>query len=106
MLGDAPLGLDRARRLADRVRWLDRHRRQLAIVVAATLAIVLVTLINDLLDGDWPETHATVVAALFGFVAWWVLEIALVWLTAVWETDSARLIRDRGMPPARVHVRK
>jgi hypothetical protein len=66
MLGDAPLGLDRARRLADRVCWLDRHRRHLAILAAVVLAMLLVMLVDDLLGGEWPQSHATLLAALFG----------------------------------------
>jgi hypothetical protein len=37
---------------------------------------------------------------------WWVVEVALVWLTAVWETECDRLMRDNGVPPARVVIRK
>jgi len=38
------------------------------------------------------------VALPVGVIVWWTIEVGLVHLTALWETEHDRLIRDRGLP--------
>jgi len=92
--------------LAGRVRWLDRYRRVVAISVAGLAAPAMMAVLDQVLGTEWPETHATLLVLMLGVMLWWFVEVALVWITAVWETEYDRLVRDRGMPPARVVVRK
>jgi len=97
---------DRIRTLAGRVRWLDRYRRLIAIGAAIVSAPLLILELSSVLGAEWPEMHATLLSIMCGVILWWIVEVALVWLTAVWETECDRLIRDRGVPPARVVLRK
>ena len=90
----------RVQRLAGRVRWLDTNRRLLAIALAALVVPLLMSQVDDALGSDWPEIHMTMLGAMLGFLVWWVIEVALVWLTATWETDCDRLVRERGLPRA------
>jgi len=90
----------RVERLAARVRWLDRYRRPLALAVAAVVAPYLMARIAKVLGAEWPEMHATLLSAMLGVIVWWILEVSLIYLTALWETEHAHLIRDRGLPRA------
>lgn len=82
--------LSRVQKLAWRVSWLDRHRSKLSIGCAMVVAIVAI-------GADWPQM---LLCVALGFVVWAVLEVGLVWLTAIWETECAILIRERGLPRA------
>ena len=86
--------------LAARVRWLDRYRRAVALAVAAVVAPLLLSRAGECLGAEWPEMHATLLAAMFGAAAWWLVEVCLAYVAAVWETEHDRLIRDRGLPRA------
>jgi hypothetical protein len=90
----------RIERLAGRVGWLDRHRRLLAIACAAVIAPFVISQLADALGSDWPRVHGTVLSIMVGVGVWCVVEISLVWLTAVWESECDRLIRDGGLPRA------
>jgi hypothetical protein len=92
--------------LGRRVRWLDRYRRTVAVVAAVVMAPFIELEMSDLLGSDWPGAHTTMVAVLLSFMSWWLIEVALAWMTAVWETEYDQRLRDRGMPRARVLVRK
>jgi len=98
--------LTRIQKLVGRVHWLDRHRRAVSICTALALLPVVIIELADALGADWPEIHVALLGMMIAVMLWWVIEVALVWLTAVWETECERLIRDRGMPPARVVLRK
>jgi hypothetical protein len=98
--------VERVNTLAGRVRWLDRYRRVVAIAIAALAAPPIMAVLDQVLGTDWPEMHATLLMLMIGVMLWWFVEVGLVWITAVWETEHDRLIRDRGMPPARIIVRK
>jgi hypothetical protein len=101
------LGHDvRIRQLTSRVRWLDTNRRVLAIALASLLVPLMISEVQDALGADWPQMHMTLVGAMLGVVTWWVIEVGLVWLTAIWETDCDRLVRSGGLPLARLVVRK
>jgi hypothetical protein len=102
MPGEPLRSLPRPRvdRLAARVRWLDRYRRILAIVAAAIIAPFLIAQIGDVLGGEWPEMHATLLSVMLGVIVWWILEVVLIYLTALWETEHDRLARDQGLPRA------
>jgi hypothetical protein len=95
-----PRGLSRVQTLASRVMWLDRHRRTVAILAAGLITPLLMRPMSDTLGADWPRIHATALSAMLGIGVWCVVEILLVWITAMWETECARLIRDRGLPRA------
>ncbi|HEU0032274.1 MAG TPA: hypothetical protein VFQ53_16700 [Kofleriaceae bacterium] len=90
----------RIQQLAGRVGWLDRHRRVLAIACAAVIAPLLIARLSDALGSDWPRMHATLLGMVIGVMTWVVVEVMLVWLTALWDTECARLMRDRGLPRA------
>jgi hypothetical protein len=97
---------DRADVLVRRVRWLDRYRRTIAVISALTLVAIMVFASDWLLGSDWPVFHARLLSILVGVITWWLVEVALAWVTALWETEADRLLRDRGLPPMRVVVRK
>lgn len=85
----------RVDRLAARVRWLDRFRRSVAIASACLVAPILVAQVADVLDAD-----CSLLSVVVGAIAWWVIEVGLVYVTALWEAEHDRLVRDRGLPRA------
>jgi hypothetical protein len=86
--------------LARRVRWLDRHRRALSLALAVVVWILLSREIAALFSIDWPSVFMGVVTALFGAIAWWIIEMVFGWLMAMWETEHDRITHDRGLPRA------
>jgi membrane protein YdbS with pleckstrin-like domain len=96
------MSFDRADELAARVRWLDQHRRHVAIAVALVLAVLATVFTHWIFGPDWPAFHARLVAVMGGVITWWIVEVALAWITAIWETQADRLRNDRGLPPMRV----
>src|SRR5215510_5269511 len=90
----------RVDQLAARVRWLDRYRRILAISAATMIAPILIAHVAAVLGADWPQIHATVLSVMLGVIVWWIIEVGLVYVTALWETEHDRLVRDRGLPRA------
>ena len=95
-----PLTYQRVEQLAARVLWLDRYRRMLAISSAAIVAPILIARVAEVLGADWPQIHATVLSVMLGVIVWWIIEVGLVYLTALWETEHDHLVRDRGLPRA------
>jgi hypothetical protein len=94
--------LDRADVLARRVRWLDMYRRTVAVTCALGLVAIMVFASDWLLGDDSPVFYSRLLAIFVGVIAWWLVEVALAWVTALWETEADRLLRDRGLPPMRV----
>ena len=92
--------------LAARVRWLDRYRRWIALAAAAISAPLVIAQLGELLGAEWPQIHATLLSLMLGVIVWWIVEVGLVYLTAVWETEHDRLVRDRGLPRAILRVRR
>jgi len=90
----------RVDQLAARVRWLDRYRRFMAISGAALIAPILIAQVAGVLGAEWPQIHATVLSLMLGVIVWWVFEVGLAYLTALWETEHDRLLRERGLPRA------
>jgi hypothetical protein len=82
-----------------RVRWLDRYRRVLAIIAAAIVAPMAFARFAAALGADWPAIHGVALSVVVGLVAWLSVEVALAWVTAVWETEGACLMRAKRMPP-------
>ena len=82
--------------LAKRVSWLDRYRRPLAIVCS----VILTLLLGWKLSGSLADGLIMFPGLTVGLILWWVVELGLVWLTALWETECAQLTRDRGLPRA------
>jgi hypothetical protein len=57
--------------------------------------------VRDQLGADWPKLNALVVlSVMLGVILWWIIEVGLVYVTALWETEHFRLARDRGLPRA------
>jgi hypothetical protein len=101
-MSDAPVPVPRRRvdLLAARVRWLDRYRRVVSLGSAAVVAPIMMSRVADSLGAEWPPLHATLLAVMFGVIAWWLIEVCLVYVTALWETEHERLLRERGLPRA------
>jgi hypothetical protein len=93
---------DRAEVLVRRVRWLDRYRRPIAVAAAVALMLVLWFASSWVLGSYWPVFHARLLGLFLGGAAWWLIEVGLAWITALWETEADHLLRDRGLPPMRV----
>jgi hypothetical protein len=92
----------RVDQLARRVRWLDRHRRLLAVTVAFVFFIVVSRELSAMFEAPWPNVLLGGATFLFAVGAWWIAEVGLAWLTAVWETEHAHIVRNRGLPSARL----
>jgi hypothetical protein len=88
--------------LGRRVRWLDRYRRSVSVLLAFVLAPFVLIELSELLGDEWPGFHAAMLAMFLSFMSWWLIEVVLAWMTAVWETEYDRLLRERGLPRARV----
>ena len=89
--------------LAARVRWLDRYRRAVALCTAAVIAPLVLAQVGEVLGAEWPDMHATLLSVMLGVIVWWIVEVGLVYVTALWETEHDRLVRDRGLPRAILH---
>jgi hypothetical protein len=92
--------------LAGRVRWLDRYRRLLALAGAAIVAPLMIARLGEVLGAEWPEMHATLLSLMLGAIVWWIVEVGLAYITAVWETEHDRLVRGRGLPRAILRLRR
>ncbi len=97
---------ERMEQLARRVRWLDRYRRLLSILMAVAFGVVLSHELADAFDAPWPSFLIGLVSVMFSCLAWWCTEAGLAWLTALWETEHAQIARDRGLPRAEIVLRK
>jgi hypothetical protein len=86
--------------LAARVRWLDRYRRAVAVLAACGTAPYVMSKLSRELGVEWPHFHITLLALMLGVVVWMIVEVGLVYVTALWETEQYRLTRDRGLPRA------
>jgi hypothetical protein len=82
------------------VRWLDRYRRSIAILAAFMVAPLVLAKLTLALGGEWPRMHVTALSVMIGIGAWCAFEIALAWVTAVWETEHSLMLRDRKLPRA------
>jgi hypothetical protein len=100
MSGAPQRATERVDRLAARVRWLDRYRRVVAIVAAAIVAPILIARVAEVLGTEWPQLHGSVLSLMLGIIVWWVIEVGLIYATALWETEHDGLVRNRGLPRA------
>lgn len=64
---------------------------------------ILIVRIAAQLGAEWPQMHVTMLTAMLGVIVWWIVEVGLVYVTALWETEYYRLANDRGLPRAIVH---
>lgn len=96
----ADVDADRIESLARRVRWLDRYRRTIAVICALATAPAMLLRLAGFLGHDWPQLHVIALAVLASVITWWVVEVWLAWMTALWETEHLRLLRDRSLPRA------
>lgn len=99
-------GRTRVETLAARVRWLDRYRRALAVAAASVITWWLIAKLGRELGAEWPHFHITLLSIMLGVAVWMAVEICLVYITALWETEQYRLSRDRGLPRAIWLVRR
>jgi len=88
----------RVDQLAARVVWLDRYRRLVAISSATVLAPLLIARVAEVLGAEWPQIHATVLSVMLGVIVWWVIEVGLVYLTALWNRARPPGARSRTAP--------
>lgn len=95
-------GPERIDQLAARVRWLDRYRRAVAIVIA----IVLAAFLNHELTDQWPQIFRGAMYVSTGAILWWLVETVLAAATALYETEAEQLARDRGLPRATLRSRR
>jgi hypothetical protein len=91
--------MDRLGVLARRVRWLDRYRRAISAPVGIAVGALLFV---DLRDVDWPTAHLWMLAPVATATTWLVTEVALAAVAAVWDTQHSELLRERGLPEARL----
>ena len=91
---------DRLDVLARRVRWFDRYRRALSIVIAIAVWVVVSRKLSAYFDVKWPNVLAGIVSALVAMLAWAFIEAGFAWVLALWETEHDRISRDRGLPRA------
>ena len=98
--------MSREELLGRRVRWLDRYRRAIAIGFALAAGPFCLVELSRMLGSQWPEAHMWLLTICACTLTWWVVEVALAWQTALWETEYDRLRGDCGLPPARLIVRK
>ena len=73
---------------------------EFAIFVAFIFSLLLSYELDALFGSDWPSFLGGMVSVVFASATWWLVEVALAWLTAFWETEHAQLTRDRGLPRA------
>jgi hypothetical protein len=99
-------GDERAQRLGRRVRWLDRYRRAIASVIAIGVLPLTMWRLDGFLGAEWPGFHVTLLAVIASVFAWWLVEVGLAWMTAVWETEHDQLTRDPALPRAEVLDRR
>ena len=97
---------DRVDQLARRVRWLDRYRRTVSIALALVLSVLMSRELAEAFDAPWPSFLVCFVSVMFSTLIWWCVEAGFAWLTALWETEHAQLVRDRGLPRAEVLLRR
>jgi hypothetical protein len=70
----------------------------LAVVTAAVVSPILIAEVGEEVG---PQMNATVLlSVMLGIVLWWTIEVGLVYVTALWETEQYRLTSDRGLPRA------
>jgi len=97
---------DRIHQLNARVRWFDRYRRFLSIATAVVIAPILIAEINVVLGAQWPLIHGAAMSVMLGVAVWWVAEVCLAWMIAIWETESDNLARATGLPRAEIYQRR
>lgn len=97
---------DRMQRLAARVRWSDRLRRPVAIVLATILAPLALYQLREAVHAQWPLVPAILPCAMLGAVLWWAIEAGFALLSALWETEHDRLARASDLPEARLLRRR
>ena len=105
-----PRDASRVEVLARRVGWLDRYRRWLAIAITLVVCPLLLLRTHaglaEFVTTEWPRLHAMLVTTVVFVTLWMIIETALAWLTAVWETDCVHLMREHRVPPARLLRRR
>jgi hypothetical protein len=92
--------------LARRVRWLDSYRRGIAVGTAIALGPLIIHRLSSFLGVDWPQFHVMLLALVACVMSWWMIEAALAWMTALWETEYDRLVREKGLPRAVLRRRR
>ena len=102
----SPAPVERMDVLAARTRWLERHRRVIAIPVAIVLWFAIASQLSLLFGGDGISAVSLVVSVMPAVVCWWLIETAFAWMMAAWEVEHDKLGRSLGLPQARLLRRK
>lgn len=87
-------------RLAGRIRWLECHRRRIAVACGFAVSIYLFFFLRPLLGEDWPLFHARLMAVLAGPVVTFFVECVIAAMLAYWETRHGAVTRARRLPRA------
>lgn len=95
-----PSDASRILRLTERVRWCDRYRRWVAIATAMLVSPIMISELGDAVGTSWPLIYGAMMSVMLGVIVWWVAEVSLAWLTALWETECDDLVRGRELPRA------
>jgi hypothetical protein len=103
---DRPPDVVDIERLARRVRWLDRYRRYISIGLGIGLSVVAMRRFAAIAGSDWPDAHVKALGIMCAVIFWWTTEVALAWITSVWETRCDHLLRERGLPRAELLPRR
>jgi hypothetical protein len=90
----------RIEELARRVRWFDRNRHAVAIVIGTLAGVAAIVAYPRVFGPDWPLFHARLLAIVTALVVGFAVLIGLAGALAVWEVEHDRLLRDRGLPRA------
>jgi hypothetical protein len=88
------------------VRWLDLHHRELSLAAAAVASCILLAQFCDTVGSDWPRFHVVGVAGSLLAVTWWLAEVGLAGITALWEAEAVRIGDRKGLPAARLVPRR
>ena len=93
-------------RLARRIRWLEEHRRTIAVCCGFAVSIYLFFFLQPWLGKDWPLFHARLMAVLMGPVTTFFVEVVIAWPLAWWEVKHGVVTRERRLPRAIVLERE
>ncbi len=97
---------ERIPKLAARVRWLDRYRHLLAVIVGLVATRFRLVELADVLEADWDDFQVLLYGSIIGIGVWIAAEVVFAYLTALWETEYCRLTREKRVPRAIARRRK
>jgi hypothetical protein len=93
-------------RLARRIRWLEDHRRTIAVACGFAVSIYLFFFLRPMLGTEWPLFHARLMAVIAYPVTTFFVEVVIAWPLAWWEVKHGVVTRARRLPRAIVLERE